>query len=361
MSIESLARPEVVRMKPYSSARKEAPGKGILLNANEAPRALLTDDSLTAELNRYPDPQPEALLDKLSNLYGVRKDSLLVTRGSDEGIDLLTRVFCRAGTDAILHCPPTFGMYRIAAQSQGADIVAVARQRSAGYRLDGQAVLDSISNNPSIRLVFLTSPNNPTGDSIGEETVTELLQACRGQALVVVDEAYAEFSQQPSFARLVAEHENLVVLRTLSKAWASAGLRCGSVIAQPVVIDLLKRVIAPYPLPSPVVSLALGMLQPDVLEKQKVMLQDMKAAKQALLNCLDGRSFVNEMFPGEANFVLFSTPDADQLLSFCAQRDIILRGFPADPELQDCIRISVGTTDEIRALSDALDAWENTR
>ena len=140
MGIESLARPEIVAMKPYSSARKEAPGKGILLNANEAPRPLLEK---SGSLHRYPDPQPMELVSRLAKLYGVAGHTLLVTRGSDEGIDLLTRVFCRAGQDAILHCPPTFGMYRIAAQTQGAGVVSVNRKRDDGFGLDREAVLVS--------------------------------------------------------------------------------------------------------------------------------------------------------------------------------------------------------------------------
>ena len=247
MSIEALARAEIVAMKPYSSARREAPGVGVLLNANESPRALL-DGTAASALNRYPDPQPPELVAALARLYGQPEERVLVTRGSDEGIDLLTRVFCRAGQDAILQCPPTFGMYRIAAQIQGADIVSVPRDARNGYRLDRAAVLRALAEDERIRLVFLTSPNNPTGDAIEPEFLAELLAATGGRSIVVVDEAYAEFSQQPSALGLIADHDNLVVLRTLSKAFASAGLRCGTVLAQPPLISLLRRVIAPYPL-----------------------------------------------------------------------------------------------------------------
>ncbi|MEJ2383158.1 MAG: histidinol-phosphate transaminase [Xanthomonadales bacterium] len=356
MSIEALARPEIVAMKPYSSARKEAPGRGVLLNANEAPVSLL--DSAPG-LNRYPDPQPAALLERLAHLYDVSPDRLLVTRGSDEGIDLLTRVFCRAGRDAILQCPPAFGMYRIAAQTQGADVVSVPR-RGGDFALDETGVLDALAADERIRLVFLTSPSNPTGDVLDPDFVGRVLQAAAGRALVVIDEAYAEFCARPSHIRLIDENEHLVVLRTLSKAWAAAGLRCGSVIAQSAVIALLQRIIAPYPLPSPVVALALEALQGDPARRQRELLAQVQADKARLIALLEGRRFVQQVLPGEANFVLVRVDDAPGLLAACAREGVILRGFPADPALRDCLRISVGTGAELERLGAALDHWDET-
>lgn len=357
MGIESLARPEILAMKPYSSARKEAPGEGILLNANESPWTLIDEPGA---LNRYPDPQPAVLLSRLAGLYSVPQETLLVTRGSDEGIDLLTRVFCRAGKDAILQCPPTFGMYKIAAQTQGAEIISVSRITGDGFRLDQQAVLDSLRNNQQIKLVFLTSPNNPTGDVIDPDFLRELLQLTRDQSIVVLDEAYAEFCEQPSAISLVDEFEHLVVLRTLSKAWASAGLRCGAVIAQPVLINLLRRVIAPYPLPSPVVDLALRMLEKPVLEKQKESLKHLQSNKQFLLDSLRGLSFIRDILPGEANFVLIRVDNPGEILTFCAAQGILIRGFPADPLLADYLRISVGSESDLSALLVAFEEWETS-
>jgi histidinol-phosphate aminotransferase len=359
MNIEALARPDIVAMRPYSSARKEAPGEGILLNANEAPWSLLEGSDWEATLNRYPEPQPRALVERLAGLYGVGTEQVLVTRGSDEGIDLLTRVFCEAGQDAILHSPPTFGMYRIAAQSQGAAIVAAPRSAREGFRLPEQALLDALRDDARIKVVFLTSPNNPTGDVIGEAYLQRLLEQVGDRAVVVLDEAYAEFCTQPSAAGLLDRYANLVVLRTLSKAWAAAGLRCGVVLAQPGLLGLLRRVIAPYPLPSPVTALALRMLQDDMLERQARLLEELAANKEALLQTLAGRSFIREVIAGQANFVLIRADRAGDLLSYCASRGVILRGFPADPLLQGYIRISVGSSRDIAALAAVLDAWEN--
>ena len=358
MSIESLARPEIVAMTPYSSARKEAPGEGVLLNANESPWSLIEPAGAQRGLNRYPDPQPAELVTALANLYEVDEQNILVTRGSDEGIDLLTRVFCRAGQDAVLQCPPTFGMYQIAAQTQGADIVSIPRSDTNGFKLDRQAVLDALDRDDRIKLIYLTSPNNPTGDLVEEEFLNDLLNACRERALVVVDEAYSEFCAAPSATGLISRYENLVVLRTLSKAWGAAGLRCGVVLAQPPVISLLGRVIAPYPLPSPVISLALRMLAPDMMKRQHGLLGRIRDNKQALLAALRNYSFITDILPGEANFVLIKMDPAAELVDFCAKRNVILRAFPGNPVLQDWIRISVGSEDEIAALTGVLDAWE---
>lgn len=356
MSVESLARPEIVAMKPYSSARKEAPGEGVLLNANEAPWPLLESDS---GLNRYPDPQPERLRRRLARLYETAEENLLITRGSDEGIDLLTRVFCRAGQDAILQSPPTFGMYRIAAQSQGAAVVSVPRNPADGFRLPEQGLLEALQGDGRVKLVFLTSPNNPTGDVVDEPFLQTLLEQARGRAVVVVDEAYAEFCGRPSATALLGRHPHLVVLRTLSKAWAAAGLRCGVVLARAELLDLLRRVIAPYPLPSPVTALALRMLQDDMLERQRRMLEQLQANKQALLTALEHRPFIREVLAGEANFVLVRAERAEELLAWCARRGVILRGFPADQLLRGYIRISVGSAQDIDALAAVLDDWEN--
>ena len=358
MSVRSLARPEIVAMKPYSSARKEAPASGTLLNANESPRPLLADIENEFSLNRYPDPQPSELVKGLAALYGVPSNQVLVTRGSDEGIDLLTRVFCRAGVDAVLHCPPTFGMYRIAAETQGAAVVSIPRQPASGFAIEAEKVLAAVQEDQRIRLVFLTSPNNPTGDCIDPSFLDALLDATAGQAIVVIDEAYVEFCQQASTIHLIERQPRLVVLRTLSKAWASAGLRCGAVLAQTEVLDLLRRIIAPYPLASPVAALAARTLQPDMLLRQQELLREIHDNKLILLSMLQRRSFVLDLWPGEANFILLRAKDASGILAYCASRGVILRGYPSEPLLRDCIRISVGSRQELANLEDALNQWE---
>src|SRR6185437_6976687 len=212
--------------RPYQHASWE-PGLE-RLHANELPWRPLDDDS-RAGLNRYPEPQPRALIDRLAELYAVAPASLLVGRGSDEAIDLLTRAFCRAGSDAVLVCPPTFGMYSVCARIQGAEVLQTPLTAADGFALDEHAVLERCA--PAVKLVFLCSPNNPTGNLLDEGAILRIARRLAGRALLVVDEAYIEFADRSSLARLVAEVPNLAILRTLSKAYGLAGARCGALIA----------------------------------------------------------------------------------------------------------------------------------
>lgn len=359
MSIIDLARPEIVAMKPYASARGEAAAEGVLLNANESPWPLIEDPLELAgvdTLNRYPEPQNADLVSRLAELYDLPHNYLLLTRGSDEGIDLLVRVFCRAGRDAILDTPPSFGMYRIAAQIQGAPVMSVPRDPET-LGLDHENILTALDGDAPPRLVFLTSPANPTGDVVDRDFLDAMLESARGRAIVVVDEAYAEFTATRSFSERVSNHDNLVVLRTLSKAFASAGLRCGTVLAQPELVDLLRRVIPPYPLATPVLSLALKLLEPGVLGRQRLMLREIARNKVLLLESLAGRPFVRRIWPGEANFVLLRVDDGAELVRHCARSDIVIRAFAGSPLLEDCVRITVGSRGEIARLSAALDTF----
>ncbi len=366
--IESLARPEIVAMKPYSSARTEAPAEGVLLNANEMPDSLLDpEDEIRADLdiNRYPEPQPAALINRFAEIYGVGVDKLLVTRGSDEGIDLLVRVFCRAGRDAVLECPPGFGMYRIAARTQDAKVVRALRCAEDGFAFNLNNVLAALQADQTIKLLFLTSPNNPSGDLIDTDGLTRVLQNATGRALVVVDEAYVEFCPGHSAISLLAQFEHLVILRTLSKAWAAAGLRCGTVIAAPQIIGLLRRIIAPYPLAGPVIKQVYALLAPDRMQRQQAMVQQIVNNKKRLVAFLRRLPYLQNLWPGEANFVLIRVAGsgdgqrdaADELLRHCARGGIILRGFSSEPLLHNCLRITVGSAEEIVRLKDLMMDW----
>jgi histidinol-phosphate aminotransferase len=361
MSISALARPEIVAMKPYSSARSEAAANGILLNANESPWPLI-DDPLAREeevgpLNRYPEPQHAKLVGLLAALYGLPSDHVLVTRGSDEGIDLLVRVFCRAGRDSILDTPPSFGMYRIAAQTQGAGIISVPRDEET-LALDCDAILKAVSNNTPPRLIFLTSPANPTGDLVEPAFLDALLRATENRSMVVVDEAYSEFTPAESFRSRVKEHSHLVVLRTLSKAYGAAGLRCGATLAQPQVIELLKRVIPPYPLATPVLSLALRLFDTDIRARQGSMLEKIRANKLQLLQWLEKQPFVERLWPGEANFVLIRISNPAALIRHCANAGIVIRGFSGVPMVDSCVRITVGSREEINRLAEVVESFD---
>ncbi len=358
MDIHRIARPEIVAMKPYVSARNSAAADGILLNANEAPYTHVADPEWQRlSLNRYPPPQPAQLRARLAELYAVSEDKVLITRGSDEGIDLLTRVFCRPGTDAIVECSPCFGMYRIAATIQGARVIDVPRQSSKDFQIDFAELISTINEDEAVRLIFLTSPNNPTGDLVSRADLEAVLRVAEGRALVVLDEAYIEFCTASSAIELVEKWPQLVVLRTLSKAWAAAGVRCGIVIADPVVIGLLQRVIAPYPLAATAIDAALQAISGDCIDRQKAFVKTVREGRADLYRFLQGCGWVKEAWEGEANFILMRVADGSGLVSWCAVHGIRIRDFSSQPQLEGCVRLTIGSTAELAALKSALQAY----
>ncbi len=351
MSMLSRVRPELLAIKGYSSARMEAAGGSILLNANESPWASAGDPS--GRLHRYPDPQPQALREKLAALYAVAPEALLVGRGSDEAIDLLTRAFCRAGRDSVLISPPTFGMYQVCADVQGAKVIRVPLDPARGFQLDVDAVLAAVE--ADTRLVYVCTPNNPTGGVVPRDEVLRLAQALAGSALVVVDEAYAEFSDAESFAPLAAQADgNIAVLRTLSKAHALAGARIGVLIADPALIGLCRRIMAPYPLPQPCVEAAERALAPDALAATRMRVRNVQGERERLAQALGKLPQVSEVFASQANFLALRLDDAARTYRELLELGIVVREIAHHPGLRDCLRISIGTAGENDAVLAAL-------
>jgi len=301
-------------------------------------------------LNRYPEPQPASLVAQLSALYGVASTAVLVTRGSDEGIDLLLRTFCRAGQDAILITPPTYGMYVVAAGIQGARTVTVPLVLNRNFALDADAVLRAVT--PEVKLVFLCSPNNPTGGLLDRTAVLSLVRALAGRAVVVVDEAYVDFSGQPSLAAEIAANPNLVVLRTLSKAFGLAGARVGTTIADPAVIAVLQKVIAPYPVPAPVLSAALAALTPAGLAAARESVATLVAERARLAPALARLPAVKRVWPSDANYLLVEVADAARALAAGRAAGVVWRDRSKD--VPRCIRITVGTAEENNATLEVL-------
>jgi histidinol-phosphate aminotransferase len=337
MSVLDLARPEIRAMQPYSSARMEASGGKVFLNANESPWTPQGDD---LGCNRYPDPQPAALIDALAALYGVQREQLLVGRGSDEAIDLLVRAFCRAGEDAILIQPPTFGMYAVCAHIQNAAVIEVSL--AADFTLDVDAVLAAVT--PAVKLVFICSPNNPTGQTVPRAEVERLVQALAGRAVLVVDEAYVEFAEAGSVADLIGQYDNLAILRTLSKAWALAGVRVGTLLAHADVIALLRRIMPPYPLPLPCVAAALTALSaPSVAAEHIAVIDEQRGVMRAALARVAG---VREVLPSQANFLAVRFDDAGAVYQRLLAAGIVVRDVRRYPNLADALRITIGTPAE---------------
>ncbi len=345
----SLLRPEILALSPYSSARKESSGGRIWLDANENP---LTPSTGKPLLNRYPEPQPADLIARLAAYYAVAENNILVTRGSDEGIDLLLRAFCRAGQDAILITPPTYGMYAVSAAIQNARVVAVPLLADKNFALNPEAVLAAIT--PSVKLVFLCSPNNPTGALLARRDVLQLVQELLSKAIVVVDEAYLEFAGTPSLTQELAGNPNLVVLRTLSKAFGLAGIRCGVTIASPTLISVLQKIIAPYPVPTPVLEAALAAITTDGITAAQRSVQGLIAERIRVTARLATLPCVRRLWPSDSNFILFEVTDSARVMSATRAVGVVLRDRSRDYGLTNCVRMTMGTPDENNAALEAI-------
>lgn len=354
----SLVRPDILALTAYSSARKESKGGRVWLDANENPETPSVHRPL---LNRYPEPQPADLVARLAALYGVAPAQVLVTRGSDEGIDLLLRTFCRAGQDAILITPPTYGMYVVAAGIQGARTVTVPLIKEKNFALDAAAVLQAVlaapkpsgeGGTPEVKLVFLCSPNNPTGNLLDRAGVLSLVRSLAGRAVVVVDEAYVDFSGQPSLAAEITSNPNLVVLRTLSKAYGLAGARVGTTLADPAVIAVLQKVIAPYPVPAPVLAAALAALNPAGLTAARESVARLVAERARLATALAKLPAVKRVWPSDTNYLLIEVADSARVMAAGRAAGVVWRDRSKDAPHH--IRITLGTAEENNATLEVL-------
>jgi histidinol-phosphate aminotransferase len=349
------ARPDILALQPYQHAAWEPSLER--MHANEMPwRA--EGDSTGAGLNRYPEPQPAELVSHLAELYEVQPDNVLVGRGSDEGIDLLVRTFCRAGQDSVVICPPTFGMYKVSARIQGANVIEVPLLREQGFTFDSAAVLAACSD--AVKLVFVCTPNNPTGNSIDRNAIEHLCKALSGRAVVVVDEAYVEFSGSSSLSTALDRYENLVILRTLSKAYALAGTRCGAVLAHPEIIDVLARVITPYALPTQTIEAVLKFTDAAHVKQAKARIAQITAERMRLVEQLSRLRLIRKVWTSDSNFLLVDCIDADRVLRSAAGVGLIVRDPRSQLGLATCLRISVGSPEQndrlIRGIAQATGA-----
>ncbi|NNC63702.1 MAG: histidinol-phosphate transaminase [Gammaproteobacteria bacterium] len=344
-SVLDLARPELRRIAPYVPGDYAA--DTLRLNANESPWRAPGDET-DRGLNRYPPPRPTALTEQLGTYYGVPQSEILVTRGSSEAIDVLIRAFCAAGRDGIVICPPTFDMYRLYAEIQGARVMRVPLIRSddlgRDFSLDVDGILACIDE--GAKLVFICSPNNPTGNSVATADIERVCEAAAGRAVVVIDEAYREFSNQPSARPLQERFDHVVLLRTLSKFVSLAGVRCGAIIAAAPVIEFLGRVLPPYTFPTPsieLVSRALGEASLTISAERAEILRRERDRLSAALGALPD---VEKIWPSDANFVFLKVRDCQRFLSRARDAGILVRVFANDSSLTDCVRISVGRPED---------------
>ncbi len=341
MTITNLARPEISCL--YGNESAEQIANAVRLHANEASWS----DSSTPfdqSMNRYPEIRPDALRSRLADWYSVPRENLLVTRGSSEAIDLLIRTFCRCGQDSIAITPPTFAMYQVYADIQGAQVLKAPLAADDDYSVDCDTLIAACKTDT--KLIFICSPNNPTGQLIPRATMLTILESRRDKSLVVVDEAYIEFSRSNSVAELLDEYENLVVLRTLSKALALAGARCGCVVARKKIVDLLDRVLAPYAISTPVIGCVMNALLPNRLAFAEKNIKATVAARDELAEKLRKLPIVERIWPSDANFLLVRFHDVDAVRQETVDAGILLRHFGNEASLANCIRITVGSVDE---------------
>jgi histidinol-phosphate aminotransferase len=336
MTVLDLARPELRAIRPYVPGQWE-PGL-VRLNANESPwRA--PGDTTERGLNVYPPPRPTMLTTKLAAHYGIDPRQILVTRGSSEAIDVLIRGFCAAGRDSILITPPTFDMYRLYATIQNAAIKRVPLLADKDFALDADAVLAGVDS--TTKIVFLCSPNNPTGQSLARDDVERICRETAGRALVVLDEAYHEFAEAEDFAPLRARYEHVVLLRTLSKFVSLAGVRCGLLIAAPQVIEFSQNVLPPYTFPTPSIEHVVQALSTDSLRVSEERVALLKRERARLSAALAHLPQVRKVYPSDANFVMVKARDGVAFRETAHRGGVLVRTFD-DPLLTDCVRITVG-------------------
>jgi histidinol-phosphate aminotransferase len=353
MSVLDLVREDLRDFAGYASARRANVTGSVWLNANESPWANNADNG--QNLNRYPEPQPRALVERLSELYGVDSSQLAITRGSDEGIDLLIRAFCKAGQDGVLIAPPTFGMYAVCARVQNAKVFEVPLiDGTSEWHYDFPAAFEKIRQEP-IKLVFVCTPANPTGQSITLTQIRALAAACVGKAIVVVDEAYAEFNETASAIGLLAEFENIVVLRTLSKAYAMAAARVGIVIAKAGIIRVLRNICAPYPVPTPCALQALAGLSNECIAQARKNVLISVAERNRVTSKMRSMAVVKKVYQSQGNYLLARFDDPEKAFRACLSAGVVIRDMRANAILADALRISIGTPDENNAMLKALE------
>ena len=341
--LNALLRPHIAKLQPYTSARDEYTGKeGVFLDANENPFGSITDRNF----NRYPDPYQSALKEEIAKIKHVQPAQIFLGNGSDEAIDLLYRAFCNPGMDNVILLPPTYGMYEVSANINDVEIRKVPL--TADFQLQPEKIKAAADDNSKV--LFICSPNNPSANKVTREDVLFLLEKFKG--LVVVDEAYIDFSDEPSFTTELENFPNLLVMQTFSKAWGLASLRLGMAFASAEIIRILNKIKPPYNIS--------GLTQETVLaaitnkSKVETMIREILEEREFLRSELEKFPFVKKIHPSHANFLLVKVPHANQVYDDLIEKKVIVRNRAKVLLCEDCLRITVGTRTENEALISAL-------
>jgi histidinol-phosphate aminotransferase len=345
MNIKHLVRKNILELKPYATARDDFKGKAsIFLDANESP--------YPSEYNRYPDPTQRALKLKLAEIKKVRPEQIFLGNGSDEAIDLLMRVFCEPGIDSVLVPQPTYGMYAVSAAVNNVKVRSVSLTKD--FDLDVDATVQTCD--ASTKIIFLCSPNNPTGNLLQPDKVEDLIH--KVQAMVVIDEAYIDFATHPGFIPKLEHFPNLVVLQTLSKAWGLASLRLGLCLGHPQLIEWLSKVKYPYNINGFTQTEALARISDE--RKTRDAIDQLIRQRKELAFRLQTLGCVLHVYPSEANFLLVRFTNAQGVFHFLQQAGIIVRDRSNQPGCDNCLRITVGTPEENSQLINQLIRYEKS-
>ena len=335
MDINDLVRENIKNLKPYSTARDEFKGHAsVFLDANENSYG----SPLPANYNRYPDPLQLDLKDAISKIKGVPIENTFLGNGSDEAIDLLFRAFCNPGKDNVIVLPPTYGMYEVSANINDVEIRKVSLLPN--FQLDMETIAETIDENT--KLIFICSPNNPTGNSINREDIETILANFKG--IVVVDEAYINYARQKTFIQELTEYVNLVVLQTFSKAWGLAALRLGMAFSSRKVIDVLNKIKPPYNINQATQDLAFEALKN--IEQVNAWIKQSVAERERLSVDLQTLGIVTKVYPSDANFILAEVTDAAKIYDTLVNEGIIVRDRSKVTLCEGCLRITVGTKEE---------------
>ena len=354
-SLDDLIRENIKNLQPYSTARHEFSGEAsVMLDANEnamGSPVTLDIDEKHEQLNRYPDPVQHKLKQRISEIKGVPVENIFTGNGSDEAIDVLFRIFCEPGVDNVITLPPTYGMYGVAAAINNIQVKEVPL--TSGFQMDIQAIADAVDD--YTKIIFICSPNNPSGNSITRQDIEIILNNFDG--IVVVDEAYINYARQKTLSLQLMDYPNLVVLQTLSKAWGLAALRLGFAFAGKEIIDIMNNVKYPYNINIATQELALQALQ-DV-DKVNSWTKKTIEERDALEKSLATLPYVQKIYPSDANFLLVKMNNANNIFKYLQQRGIIVRNRSNVLGCEDCLRITVGTEEENAFLMEALKLFDN--
>lgn len=333
--LDKLVRKNIKALKPYSSARHEFTGRAsVFLDANEN----AFGSPLAENFNRYPDPLQWQLKFQLARIKGVPAENIFVGNGSDEIIDLAYRIFCNPGKDSVIICQPTYGMYEVCA---GINDIAVKKVKlTPAFQLDTDAVLSAADSNT--KLLFICSPNNPTGNNMQRSDVEMLLNNFHG--MILIDEAYINYSRQKTFISELTEYPNLIVMQTLSKAWGLAALRLGLCYASMDIIDLFNKVKPPYNISE--ASQQLGLEALSDTDTINSWIKETVQQREWLITKLKDFSFVETIYPSDANFILIRVNSAERLYNHLASNEVIVRNRSKEVHCENCLRITVGTPGE---------------